>query len=235
MDDYDGPVSVSVSGTVDTSEPGTYFLTYMAIDSSGNIATETREVRVVDVMPPIVVLNGQNPMDVQLGGTFDDPGVTAHDDCSDVTVVTNGTVDINTPGTYTITYIATDESGNSATASRQVRVRDLVPPEISSVSVTPTLLKQNNHKMVLITVSYAVGDNSGDDVEKWITVTSNEPDNGLGDGDTAGDISIVDAHNVYVRAERSGTGSGRVYTITIHARDRYGNLATTTATVTVPR
>ena len=47
-----------------------------------------------------------------------------------------------------------------------------------------------------------------------VSVTSNEPDNGLGDGDTANDIVIVDDLTVKLRAERSGTGNGRIYTLT---------------------
>jgi len=38
-----------------------------------------------------------------------------------------------------------------------------------------------------------------------------------------------------LRAERSGSGNGRAYTLTYRALDRAGNAATCTATVTVPR
>ena len=67
-----------------------------------------------------------------------------------------------------------------------------------------------------------------------VSVTSNEPDDGLGDGDTADDIVILDDLTFNLRAERSGTGEGRVYTITYQATDACGNSTIATATVTVP-
>lgn len=71
-----------------------------------------------------------------------------------------------------------------------------------------------------------------------VTVTSNEPVDGLGDGDTAPDWQIVargdGTFDVFVRAERSGIGTGRVYTITATARDASGTTATASAIVTVP-
>jgi hypothetical protein len=51
------------------------------------------------------------------------------------------------------------------------------------------------------------------------SVTSNEPVNGLGDGDASPDWTIIDAHHINLRAERSGTGTGRTYTITITCTD----------------
>lgn len=65
-------------------------------------------------------------------------------------------------------------------------------------------------------------------------VLDSEPDNGLGDGDTANDIVINTDGTVSLRAERAGGGSGRVYTMTYLAVDVAGNTSTASATVTVP-
>jgi endo-1,4-beta-xylanase len=69
-------------------------------------------------------------------------------------------------------------------------------------------------------------------------VTSSEPDNGLGDGDTAGDIqgwtAGTDDRTGQLRAERAGGGTGRVYTFTYQATDAAGNRVTAICTVTVP-
>ena len=48
-----------------------------------------------------------------------------------------------------------------------------------------------------------------------ITISSNEPVDGTGDGDTSPDWEVIDAHHVLLRAERAGNGSGRIYTITV--------------------
>ena len=72
-------------------------------------------------------------------------------------------------------------------------------------------------------------------VATLVSVTSNEPDDGLGDGDTANDIVILDEFNFKLRAERSGTGDGRIYTITYEVTDGCGNVTTQSVTVTVPK
>ncbi|HEX2989866.1 MAG TPA: hypothetical protein VHO49_04265, partial [Anaerolineales bacterium] len=69
-----------------------------------------------------------------------------------------------------------------------------------------------------------------------VSVTSNEPDNapGMDDGNTTDDIVIVDDFNFKLRAERSDTGTGRIYTITYMVTDACGNSTTQSVTVTVP-
>ena len=69
------------------------------------------------------------------------------------------------------------------------------------------------------------------------SVSSDEADdaNGAGDGNTTNDIVIAaDCKSVQLRSERSGSGNGRVYTITFRVRDSQGNTTTATATVRVP-
>jgi len=69
---------------------------------------------------------------------------------------------------------------------------------------------------------------------RLVSVTSNEPDDGLGDGDTTNDIVLVDERTFKLRAERSGIGTGRVYTLTYEAEDTAGNRALGSAQVSVP-
>ncbi|MBM3240936.1 T9SS type A sorting domain-containing protein [Candidatus Poribacteria bacterium] len=113
---------------------------------------------------------------------------------------------------------------------------DTTPPVISSVTATPNLLWPPNHQLVTVTVSVTASDDSGSPVTNQIvSVTSNEPDDGLGDGDTPNDIQNINELTVQLRAERSGKGTGRIYTITVSSTDACGNTATATVAVTVPK
>lgn len=108
----------------------------------------------------------------------------------------------------------------------------LCTPPTLSVSVSPDSLWPSNHKYRTVEASF-VTSNDGVTVS-LLSVTSNEPDNGLGDGDTPNDIVIVDNDTIQLRAERSGNGTGRIYTITYQATNSCGASVTATATVTVP-
>jgi parallel beta-helix repeat protein len=113
---------------------------------------------------------------------------------------------------------------------------DSVPPVIGSVTATPNVLLQANHQMVPVNIDVSASDNSGEAVVcRIISVASNEPVDGLGDGDTAPDWMITGNLTLNLRAERSGKATGRIYTITIECSDTFGNSSTKTVTVSVPR
>jgi 6-phosphogluconolactonase len=106
-------------------------------------------------------------------------------------------------------------------------------PVISGALATPDVLWPPNHKFVEVTIDYAVTDPCPNTCV--LTVSSNEPINGTGDGNTSPDWQVVDSHHVLLRAERAGNGSGRVYTITISCtNDTNKQSSTTTVTVSVP-
>jgi hypothetical protein len=67
-----------------------------------------------------------------------------------------------------------------------------------------------------------------------LQITSDEVENGNGDGNTLNDIVIgATCKTAQLRAERDGSGDGRVYSITFKVKDSAGNFATATTTVTV--
>ena len=126
-DNLDGDISdqIVVTGEVDTHKVGSYTLTYTVSDRAGNTATAERTVKVVDNEKPVITLNGDNPMTVEMGSTFEDPGATATDNVDgDLTsqIQVTGSVDTSQFGTYTLTYSVTDSAGNTATATRTVNV-----------------------------------------------------------------------------------------------------------------
>ena len=112
-------------------------------------------------------------------------------------------------------------------------------PSIAGAAASPSRLWPPIHQMAPVTVNYSASDTCGG-VTTTLTVQSDEPVTGpvfvqgLA-GLTSPDWQVVDNHHVRLRAERSVRGDGRVYTITITARDAAGGTSTRQVTVTVPR
>src|SRR5439155_12342514 len=132
VQDCAGVASLTTNGTVNPDVLGSYILQYVATDPSGNSATNTRTVNIVDTTPPQLTLNGTNSLTIECHGMFTDPGATAQDACAGTLgVVTNGSVNPDLPVAYTIQYVATDPSGNSVTNTRTVNVVDTSPPQVS--------------------------------------------------------------------------------------------------------
>jgi arabinogalactan endo-1,4-beta-galactosidase len=99
--------------------------------------TNSAVLTVQDTTPPVITLNGANPIYTNLGCVFSDPGATANDACAGpVNVVSSGTVNINVVGRNTLTYTADDGNGNTNTVTRTVIVSDPTPV-ISGVAANP--------------------------------------------------------------------------------------------------
>jgi hypothetical protein len=130
-------------------------------------------------------------------------------------------------GTNSIGVSVTDSATNTASCGTTVLVVDTTPPVIRSAAATPNVIWPPNHKMVYVNVRAVVTDTCSATTWKIIRVRSSESLNGRGDGNTSSDYQIVGDHAVKVRAERSGKGDGRVYTITLQAKDTSGNLSET--------
>jgi hypothetical protein len=107
-----------------------------------------------------------------------------------------------------------------------------VEPDCGKVGASARLTWPPNHKVRLITLR------SDEDVRLSIqSVTQDEPVNGPGTGNTSSDAMWVDDRTdaVYLRAERSGHGDGRVYRIAFKAtRDENEKECTGTVRVGVP-
>jgi phospholipase D-like protein len=178
--------------------------------------------------------SGLQALRVELSGA--DPGPCEATSASRSLAVRECT--ITADGTTTITYGTADLAGN-VEASRSLVVRvDRTPPDVAC-SVSPSTLWPPNHKLVTVGAHVAVTDaTSGPAGFELVAVSSSEPESGTDPDDLAGDIvgwtpGTSDASG-QLRAERSGAGSGRIYTLTFAGRDRAGNQATCSDTVQVP-
>jgi hypothetical protein len=144
-------------------------------------------------------------------------------------------------GTTTITYSATDAHGNTGTATQTVTVIDNTAPTITTNGQTLSMWPPDHEYQTFQVTQFVTGASDNCDSNVGVSsvviekVTSDEADNGSGDGNTVNDIAIAaNCKSVQLRAERNGASDGRVYTITFRVRDASGNTTTATAKVVVP-
>ncbi len=97
--------------------------------------TITASFSLIDVILPAITLTGSSTIELTIGNTFTDPGATATDNIDgDLTssIITSGTVDTSSTGSYTISYSISDATGNSASVTRTVVVnKDTTAPMIT--------------------------------------------------------------------------------------------------------
>ncbi|MHC4653727.1 MAG: HYR-like domain-containing protein [Planctomycetota bacterium] len=216
---------------------GTLARTWTATDESGNSSTCVQIITVVDTTPPFITC----PADVTLQCPADtsveaNGSATAGDTCSSATITHSDQWQPNCGNTGTLarTWTAIDECGNSSSCMQIITVVDTTPPEFE-FSVTPTMLWPPDHKMVKITPSWTVSDKCDATPQvSIVSIVANEGDDTIGDGHTSNDIQIGEDGSIYLRSERSGTSSDRIYTITYQAVDDCGNTTIRSATVSIP-
>ncbi len=142
--------------------------------------------------------------------------------------------DTNFPlGTTTVTCSVSDSAGNSIEKSFDVIVADTTPPQFVTLEASPNTLWPPNHEMVNILINAVVFDAvTTNPVTQILSVSSDQPINGTGDGDMAPDWAITGPLTLQLRSERS-QGIDRTYTITVQSVDEAGNVAQKTVTVKV--
>jgi subtilisin family serine protease len=221
-------------------EESTITRTWTSTDTCGNVSFCTQVIDVVDTTAPVltisddIIIECHEPTDPSNTGF-----ASASDNCDSAPTITYSDVeeagDCPAEKTITRTWTATDNCGNSSSADQIIEVVDTTPPVISSVSADPDTLWPPNHKMQTVTVEAVASDNCDPEPTcKIVSVASNEPINGNGDSNTFPDWEILEGLNVNLRAERSGGGSGRIYTITVECEDDCGNSSSEDTTVVVP-
>lgn len=141
---------------------------------------------------------------------------------------------VNLPlGSHTITLVVDDgQASDSDTVI--IIVQDTTPPKIDNACLTDKLWPPN-HKMVLVATG-SVSDLVDPNPTVSISVTSNQPINGLGDGNTDPDwtVDINGTYSVSLRAERAGNLGQRDYKITVTATDAAGNQSIAMCSASVP-
>jgi hypothetical protein len=229
---------------------GPHALTLAVTDRSGERNTIDIAVSVTDSTPPVVDCPAA-PVAAECesaGAAHVTLKATAYDACSGTLAPGND----RTPGggdasgqyllgTTAVTFTATDGSGHQSTCVTQVTVHDTQAPVLNLYADAATLWPPN-HEMIPVHLQWTVQDRCDATARVELSsATSSEPDDapGVGDGETIGDIADLlpgqpDA-NVILRAERAGTGPGRIYALNYRAIDSSGNALPALAVVIVPR
>ena len=141
-------------------------------------------------------------------------------------------------GTHCISLTVRDPSGHIDVDVTTITIQDTTPPDLT-VNLRPRILWPPNHTLWTINATVRAVDRCDENPNVvLVSVVSNQPDNGTGDGDTINDIQGVTLNTLDLaflfRAERAGPLGDRRYTATYRATDDSGNSKVTSATVIVP-
>ena len=176
-------------------------------DSEGATATKTITVTVKSNDKPVIT--GADNVSISEGTSFDPmAGVTAIDtEDGNITkdIKITGSVDINKPGKYELTYTVTDSDGNTTTVKRVI----IVNPKMVEINAVPTINAENKTIKV------------GDKFDPMAGVTANDKE----DGNITDKIKVVENT---VNTNKAGT-----YTVKYEVTDSKGATVTKTITVTV--
>ena len=205
-------ITIKLSGNI-TTVPGQYLITYTAEDSSGNKTEKSRYITVLGSMYPEITILGSNPASIFVEQAYMDAGATAKDAVDkDIThkIITTGTVNLNVPGNYNITYRVTNSKGKEMSVIRVVKVIDNVPPVVTfSPNGNSTYAKSHSSKVTVTDKHSSV--NTSSLKYLWTTSTSTPSE---------GSFSSTFANNGTISTPSGVTGS---YYLWILAKDSVGN------------
>ncbi|MGH9277805.1 MAG: alpha/beta fold hydrolase, partial [Acidimicrobiales bacterium] len=253
--------TLSGTGAIRTYTPAADFngsdqFTYRANDGTrdSNVATVTITTKPVNDAPVAAADAYSTASDTALAVPA--PGVLANDRDVDgdalraelVGPASHGTASVLPDGSVTyaadagfsgsdqFTYRVGDGTAVSDLATVTITVTpSTAPPDCSAVRPSVTSLWPANHKLQPVTLTAARDGHGGPIRVKVTAVQQDEPVNGPGDGDQSPDAELLSVPDeVRLRAERSGTGDGRVYRLSFTATDAVGDSCTGMATVGVP-
>jgi hypothetical protein len=245
----------SVSYTPNPNFFGSDSFTYAIMDEQGNSDTATVNVTIMNVNDAPVANDDSYSMNQDATLTVTAPGILGNDTDADpsdtlsaaVTVFpTHGMLAPNADGSFmytpnpgftgmeTFKYQASDGGVNSEEATVTITVADTQGPNLTS-SVGTTTLWTVNHNLVNVGLSASAADNSGDPVTIQVFVFSDEDDLTPDSPDFSPDARDIAPGTLRLRAERDGSGDGRVYLILIVATDSSNNLSRNCLTVVVPK
>jgi VCBS repeat-containing protein len=257
-----GSVQINANGTVTyTPQPnfnGSDTFTYTASDGHGGTASATVSLTVtpVDDAPvahddvatvtagqsvTIAVLANDTDVDIATNGDTLTPAIVLQSPNGTAVVNANGTVtftpNVGFAGVAVFSYRVRDAAGaDSNLAIVAVTVRDNNPPVCQAATASPgEIWPPNNKRQYNVTVK-GVTDPDGDALTILIArILQDEPVDTTGDGNFTPDGGGLGTSAAWVRAERMGSGNGRIYEIWFTATDSKGDSCTGRVYTTVPK
>jgi uncharacterized repeat protein (TIGR01451 family) len=223
------------SASLTISVEGTTTITFYGTDNAGNVESPKTLTVMLDKTPPSITsvrtpppnANGWNNTSVTVSFQCSDAlsGLAAGSPPAPTTLSSEG-------AGQSVSGTCTDVAGNAASATVSNINIDKTAPTVAC-SAIPSILWPPNNKLVPISTSVTVSDAlSGSGGFTLVSVTSNEPDSRQ--GDIQGFVTGTASTTGFLRAQRLGSGTGRVYTLTYSGADGAGNTALCTTTVLVP-
>ncbi len=135
--------SITSGSSINPNQLGTYYIWYKAEDAWGNTDSVVRRVSVIDDVVPQLTLNGNDTIHIDVFDFINDPGSAGTDNYySSVTItIDSSQVLKNIVGIYTMTYTATDGSGNMTQEIRWVIVEDNELPVLDLVGQDTVIVR----------------------------------------------------------------------------------------------
>ena len=125
IDNYDGDITDKVEIYVEEVNDGERDIHYKATDSSGNTQEKIRKIFSYDGVKPVIELNGDGTVILNVGDEYKEQGAKATDEKDgDLTdrIEISSNVNTNAEGTYTVTYKVKDNNANETIATREIMV-----------------------------------------------------------------------------------------------------------------
>ena len=161
QDNYDGDITAWVE-RLESREK----IVYIVTDTAGNKTVVERKIVYDDPIPPELTLKGAKTITLTAGQSYSEPGYTATDNCDgdiSANVTVSGSVDVNKPGSYTLTYTVQDAYANVVTQTRTVRVNAPSNPQydLNAEYEAPTQILPNG-KTIYLTFDDGPGPRTGE-------------------------------------------------------------------------
>ncbi|MBM2819525.1 MAG: hypothetical protein HW410_1207, partial [Nitrosarchaeum sp.] len=193
---YDIPIPVNTDTT----------LKFFGKTLTGNSGPIVTALYTIDTISPIITLNGNAHVSIDIGSSYADAGAVANDNVDgNITpsIITSNPVNTSVLGSYTVTYNISDVAGNSATqVTRTVEVVDQVPPVITLLGSNPATGYLN---LPYVDAGATATDNVDGDVTPLIVTVNSVNSTIVGSytvtynvSDTAGNITPEVVRTVYV-------------------------------------